>query len=78
MVFHWNLNDSISPRVSRTLLSIFSDLNNAAISMVPIRPRISTPHSKSLGTVPSAPVTINITVTLIFYYGYLFVSFLPL
>ena len=38
MVFHWNLSDSKSPQVSRTLLSILGDLNNAVVWMVSTRP----------------------------------------
>ena len=34
VVFHWSLSDSKSPQVSRTLLSIRSDLNNAEIWIV--------------------------------------------
>ena len=41
VVFHWNLNDSKSPRVSRTFLSILSDLNSAVISKVSILSLIS-------------------------------------
>ena len=43
MVFQWNLSDSKSPQVSRTLLSILSVLNNAVVWMVSTRP----PTSKS-------------------------------
>ena len=38
MVFHWNLSDSKSPRVSRTPLSIL-----AIVGMVSVPPSISTP-----------------------------------
>ena len=34
MVFHKSLSDSKSPQVSRTLLSILADLNNAVIWIV--------------------------------------------
>ena len=34
MVFHWSLSDKKSPQVSRTLLSILSDLKNAVVWMV--------------------------------------------
>ena len=34
LVFHWSLCDSKSPRVSRTLLSILTDLNNAIVWIV--------------------------------------------
>ena len=31
MVFHWSLNDGKSPQISKTLLSILTDLNNAVV-----------------------------------------------
>ena len=31
MVFHWIVSDSKSPEVSKTLLSILTDLNNAVV-----------------------------------------------
>ena len=31
MIFHWSLSDSQSPQVSRTLLSILADLDNAVV-----------------------------------------------
>ena len=34
MVFHGILSDSKSPQVSRTLLSILADLNNAVVIMI--------------------------------------------
>ena len=40
MVFHWSLSNSKSPQVSRTLLSIRSDVNNAVIWMSLIRPLV--------------------------------------
>ena len=66
LVFHWSWNDSKSPQVSRTLLSILADLNNAAVCMVSTRPFISkslTPFINPLVTVSSDPITIGITVT---------------
>ena len=70
MVFHWNLSDSKSPQVSRTLLSILAVLNNAVVWMVSTRP----PTSKSsrafrnhFVTVPKAPITIGIIVTWMFH-----------
>ena len=36
--FHWNLSDSMSPQVSRTLLSILTLLKNVVVWMVSIRP----------------------------------------
>ena len=40
MVFHWSVSDSKSPQVSRTLLSIRADLNNAVVWMVSTHPLI--------------------------------------
>ena len=34
VVFHWSLSDSKSPQISRILLSILVDLNNAAVWIV--------------------------------------------
>ena len=34
MVFHWSLSDNKSPQVSRTLLNILTDLNNAVVWVV--------------------------------------------
>ena len=34
MVSHWGLSDNKSPQVSRTLLSILTDLNNVVMLMV--------------------------------------------
>ena len=39
--FYWSLNDSKSPQISRTLLSILITLNNVVIFMLLIRPLIS-------------------------------------
>ena len=41
MVSHKYLSESKSPQISRTLLSILADLNNAIVWMVSIRPLIS-------------------------------------
>ena len=62
MVFHWNLNDSKSPQVLRTYLSILSVLNNVVVWIVSIRP-----FSNPLVTVPNAPITIGIIVTSMFH-----------
>ena len=73
MVFHWSLSDSKSPQVSRTLLSILADLNNSVLLMVMARPLISnssSPLTKPLGTVTSAPITIGITATFMFHRFY--------
>ena len=69
MDFHWDLNDSKFPQVSRTLLSILADLNNAVIWMLLILLLISCSSSlfsRPLETVPRAPA-IGITVTFMFH-----------
>ena len=67
VVFYWSLSDSKSPQVFRTL-SILADLNNAVwmVLIFPLISNFSSLSSKPFGTVPSAPITIGITVTLIF------------
>ena len=70
MVFHWSLSDSKSPQVSRAVLSIQANLNNAVVWMVSTHALISNPLSpitNPLVTVLSAPITIGITVTFIFH-----------
>ena len=70
MDFHWSLSDSKSPQVSRTLLSILTDLNNVVILMVYIYPLISksfNPISKPLVIVPSTPITTGITFIFMFH-----------
>ena len=70
MIFHWSLSDSKSPQVSRTLLSILSDLNNAVVWIVSTCSIISKSSSlciNPLVTVPRAPITIGIMVTFMFY-----------
>ena len=70
MVLYLSSSDCKSLQISRTLLSILADLSNAMVRMVSILPLISNSSSlsfKLLGTVPSAPITIGITVTLIFH-----------
>ena len=62
MVFHWSLNDSKSPQVSRTLLSILAVRNNVVVWMVPTRPptsKSSRPFNNPLVTVPKAPITVG-------------------
>ena len=66
MVFHWSLSDSKSLQVSRTLLSI---LNNAVVWMVstfPSTSKSSSPFNSPLVTVQKAPITLDITVTIMF------------
>ena len=70
MVFHWSLNHSKSPQVSRTLLSILAVLNNVVVWMVSTRPptsKSSSLFSNPLVTVPNTPITIGIIVTCVFH-----------
>ena len=64
MVFHWGLSDSKPPQVTRILLSILVDINNAGVwtvSTLPVISKTSSPCTKV--TVPRAPITIGIIVT---------------
>ena len=61
MVFHRSLNDSKFSQVSRTLLSILADLNNAVVWTVSTRPVISKSSR------PWGPITIGIIVTFMFH-----------
>ena len=72
MVFHWSLGDNKSPKVSRNLLSILADLNNAVVKIISARP-LSSKFNELLGTVPIAPTKSGITVTFMFHN---FLSFL--
>ena len=70
MVSHWSLRDSKSPQVSRTLLSILADFNNAVVWMVstcPLISKSSNPFINPLVTVQRAPITIGINVTFMFH-----------
>ena len=70
MVSHWSLSVSKSSQSSRNLLSILADLNNAVVRTVSIRPLISKsscPFTHPLLTVPRVPITIGITVTLMYH-----------
>ena len=72
--FHISVNWWLFTGVSWTLLSILSDLNNAVVWMASTRPLISKssrPCTKLLVTVPSAPITIDITVIFMFYMFFL-------
>ena len=67
MAFHWSLSYSKSPQVFRTLLCILAVLSNEVVWIVSTRPPISkssSPFSNPLNTIPKAPVTIGIIVTL--------------
>ena len=77
IVFHWSVCDSKFPQVSRTLLSILVDRNNALVWMVSTCPLIfkSCSHfTNILRIVPRAPITINITVTFMFHRFFSFSS----
>ena len=63
-------SDSKSPQISRALLYILADLNKPTVWMVSTCPLIfksSTRSIKTLEIVPSAPITIGITVTFLCY-----------
>ena len=65
----------MSPQVSRTLLSILVDLNNAVVWMVSTRPPISkssSPCTSLLVTVPRTSITSGITVTFMFHSLFVF------
>ena len=64
--------DLKSLQVSRSLLWILSDLNNALVWMGSVRPPIF--NSSSSLTVPSAPITIGIIVTFMFNYFFCFLA----
>ena len=67
MVSHWSLSDSWSPQVSWTLLSILVDTVVWVISIHPLISTSSSPSTNRLLTVPSAPITIGITVIFTFH-----------
>ena len=75
MAFHWSLSDSKPHQVSRILLSILTNINNAWI----VSPRLLISKStstctKTFVTVPSAPSTIGIIVIFIFQCFFQFIS----
>ena len=77
MVFYWSLSDSVSPQVSRTLLSILAVFNNAVFWIFSTRPptsKSSRPFNNPLVTVPKAPMTIGTIVTLMFHIFFQFSS----
>ena len=70
MIFHWRLNESKSPQVSRTLLSILAVFSYAVVWMISTRPptsKFSSPFNKPLVTVTKAPITFGIIVTFMFH-----------
>ena len=63
MVFHKNLSDSKCPEVSRTILSILADLNNAVVWMISARPPIfnsASPFTKPLWIVHTNTIGIAV------------------
>ena len=69
MGFQWSLNDRKSPQVSRTLLGIMVDLDNAIIWIISTFPLISkstSPFTNPLEIILSALITIHIIITFIF------------
>ena len=69
IVSHWNLSDSKSLQVLRTLLSILPDLNTVIwmISSGLLISMSSCPCTNPLVTVSNVPITIRITVTFMFH-----------
>ena len=70
MISHWSLTDSKFPQVSRTLLSILADLNNAVVWMVSTRPvifQLSNLFTNLSVIVSRAPITIGIIITFMFH-----------
>ena len=66
MVFHGSLSDNKSSQLSRTLLGILVNLNNAVVWMgftCPLISKSSSSCTNPLVTVPRAPITIAITIT---------------
>ena len=70
MVPHLSLKDNKSPQVSRTLLGILTNLNNAVVRTVLTCAVISnslSPCTNPLMTVPRSAITIGIIVTFMFH-----------
>ena len=68
--FHWSLNDSKSPQVSRTRFGILAVLSNAVVWIVSTRPptsKSSRPFNNPLVIVPNAPITIGRIATFMFH-----------
>ena len=70
MGFYWSLSDSMSPHVSRNLLSILAILSNAISWIVSIcspTSRSSRPFNNPFVIVTKAPITIGTIVTFMFH-----------
>ena len=67
MFFHRSLSENKSPPITRTLLSILADLNNAVVWMVSSHPisKALSPFTNSLMTIPTALITFGIIITII-------------
>ena len=70
IVFYWSLSDRKSLQVSRTLIRILVDFNNAVVWMVStcsLISKSSSPCTSSFVTVPTALLTTGLTVTFMFH-----------
>ena len=68
MVFRWNLRGRKSPQVSRTL--VLAELDNVVVWRnfpCPLISKSSSSFTNPLGIFPNAPITIDITITSMFY-----------
>ena len=71
IVFHWILTDNKSPQITRTLVCILADLNNAVVFTVSTLPfffKFTSPCTYPLVTVPWTPITIGTIVNFMFHY----------
>ena len=69
MTFHWSMNDSKSPQVSKTLFSILVDLNSAVVWMVSAGSPISNSSNlfiRPLEIVPGASSTVTVILYSLF------------
>ena len=67
IVFHRSLSDCQSPQISPSLLSFLANFNNVVVWMISIHPPIfnsSSHFTNPLGTIPSASITISISLLL--------------
>ena len=70
MIFPRISSDSKSSQGTGTFLNILADLNNAVVWMVSICPLISkfsSSFTNPLEIVPNVPITIGITITIMFH-----------
>ena len=73
----YSLSDSMSPHVSRTLLSILADFNDAVVWIFSTRPfnsKSSSLCNNPLVTLSRVTITISITITFMFYNFFQFSS----